>query len=76
MSKIERILDQHQTWLAQHSSMTAQELEYLDEDLACDSLMGFDNVSDSLGMLAIYHGIKGEVAIYGGDRAVGSISGA
>ncbi|QXC39921.1 hypothetical protein V3429_05870 [Aeromonas jandaei] len=69
MSKIERILDQHQTWLAQMSSMVAQELEYLDEDLACDSLVGLENVPDSLGMLAIYHGIKGEVAIYGGDSS-------
>lgn len=49
--------------------MVAQELEFLDEDLASDSLVGLGNVSDSLGILATCHGVQGEVAIMGGDYA-------
>lgn len=67
MKKIEKILERHRHWLSQSGGMVAQELEYLEEDLACDSLEGLDNVSDSLGMLAVFHGIQGELAICAGD---------
>lgn len=67
MKKVESILKQHQHWLSQSDRMAAQELEYLEEDLSCDSLEGLANVSDSLGILAACHGIQGEVAICGGD---------
>jgi hypothetical protein len=67
MKKIEKVLERHRHWLSQSGGIVAQELEYLEEDLACDSLEGLDNVSDSLGMLAIFHGIQGEVAICSGD---------
>lgn len=49
--------------------MVAQELEFLDEDLASDSLVGLNNVSDSLGILATCHGVQGEVVILDGDSA-------
>lgn len=67
MKKINSILEQHRHWLSQSDGLVTQEMEYLEEDLANDSLAGLDNVSDSLGMLAIYYGIQGEVAIYGTD---------
>ncbi|WCE05589.1 hypothetical protein [Pseudoxanthomonas sp. JBR18] len=67
MKRIEEILERHRHWLSQSGGMIAQELEYLEEDLACDSLEGLNNVSDSLGMLAVFHGIQGEVAICAGD---------
>ena len=63
MKKIQGILEQHRHWLSQSDGMVAQELEYLEEDLACDSLEGLGNVSDSLGILAVCHGIQGEVSI-------------
>ena len=67
MKKIGRILEQHRHWLSQSDGMVAQELEYLEEDLARDSLEGLGNASDSLGMLAVCHGIQGEVSIYASD---------
>lgn len=67
MKKIEKILEQHRHWLSQSGGMVAQELEYLEEDLACDSLEGLDNVSDSLGILALCHGVRGEIAICAGE---------
>ncbi|MFS0825181.1 hypothetical protein [Pseudomonas phoenicis] len=67
MKKIERILEQHRHWLSQSDGMVAQELEYLKEDLACESLEGLGNVSDSLSILAACHGIQGEVSIYAND---------
>lgn len=67
MKKIEGILEQHRHWLSQSDGMVAQELEYLKEDLACDSLEGLGSVSDSLGILAVCHGIQGEVSICAGD---------
>ncbi|MGA9224373.1 MAG: hypothetical protein WBZ57_24600, partial [Pseudomonas graminis] len=67
MKKIEGILEQHRHWLSQSDGMVAQELEYLEEDLACESLEGLGNVSDSLGILAVCHGIQGEVSICAGD---------
>ncbi|MGN8344184.1 hypothetical protein ACLEJQ_11310 [Pseudomonas sp. SMV71] len=63
MKKINTLLEQHRRWLSQSDGMIAQELDYLDEDLASESLSGLDNVADSLGLLATYHGIRGEVAI-------------
>jgi len=68
LKKLSRILEQHRHWLSRSPVMVAQELEFLDEDLASDSLLGFDNVSDSLGMLAVHYGIRGEVAIFDGDE--------
>lgn len=69
MKKINSILEHHRHWLSQSNGMAVQALEYLDEDLACGTLVGLDNVSDSLRMLAVYHGIQGEVAIYGADAS-------
>ncbi|WP_259697620.1 MULTISPECIES: hypothetical protein [Pseudomonas] len=69
MEKINTLLEQHRRWLSQSGDMTAQELAYIDEDLASDSLGGLDNVADSLGMLATYYGVQGEVAISDRDPA-------
>ncbi|MDY7530233.1 hypothetical protein RGV33_00805 [Pseudomonas sp. Bout1] len=68
MKKVSSILGKHRHWLSRSPVVVAQELEFLDEDLASDSLLGFDNVSDSLGMLAVHYGIQGEVAIFDGDE--------
>lgn len=68
LKKVNGILEKHRHWLSRSGAMVTQELEFLDEDLASDSLAGLDNVSDSLGMLAVYHGIQGEVAIMGADE--------
>lgn len=67
MKEVERILEHHRHWLSQSDGMVAQELKYLEEDLACESLEGLANVSDAPGMLAVCHGIQGEVSIYAGD---------
>ncbi|WVV47493.1 hypothetical protein THH46_24005 [Pseudomonas sp. NA13] len=69
MDEINVRLHQHRRWLLQSEGLTAQELDYIDEDLASDSLNGLDNVADSLGMLATYHGIRGEVAISDGEAS-------
>ncbi|MFJ4259075.1 hypothetical protein ACIP01_19235 [Pseudomonas monteilii] len=57
----------HRQWLRQNQGMLGQELEYLNEDLADGSQAGLESVSDSLGIVATYHGIQGEVAICSGD---------
>lgn len=69
MDEINVRLHQHRCWLSQADGLTAQELDYIDEDLASDSLNGLDNVADSLGMLATYYGIRGEVAISDGEAS-------
>ncbi|WLG99887.1 hypothetical protein PSH92_21350 [Pseudomonas beijingensis] len=69
MDAINVRLHQHRHWLSQSEGMTAQELDFIDEDLASDSLNGLDNVAESLGMLATYHGIRGEVAISDGEAS-------
>lgn len=69
MNSLRSILSQHRQWLFQAEGMVARELDYIDEDLAEGSLGGLANVSDSLGMLATYHGIQGEVAICSGDAS-------
>lgn len=69
MDEIVVRLDQHRRWLSQSEGLTAQELDFIDEDLASDSLSGLDNVADSLGMLATYYGIRGEVAISVGEAS-------
>ncbi|ALI08790.1 MULTISPECIES: hypothetical protein [Pseudomonas] len=69
MKKINSLLELHRRWLSQSEGMEAQELDYIDEDLASDSLGGLDNVADSLGMLATYYGIQGEVAISDRDAS-------
>lgn len=38
MDEIVVRLDQHQRWLSQSEDLTAQELGFIDEDLASDSL--------------------------------------
>lgn len=67
MTNIQGILDQHRRWLSQADGMVSQELEFLEEDLASDSLQGLDNVSDSLAMLAVFYGIQGTVAVSEAD---------
>ena len=67
MKTVNGILEKHRNWLSRSAAMVTQELEFLEEDLACGSLVGLDNVSDSLGMLAVYHGVRGEVAIMDAD---------
>lgn len=69
MDEINVRLHQHRRWLSQSEGLTAQELDFIDEDLASDSLSGLDNVADSLGMLATYYGIRGEVAISDGEAS-------
>jgi hypothetical protein len=69
MDEIVVRLDQHRRWLSQSEGLTAQELDFIDEDLASDSLNGLDNVADSLEMLATYYGIRGEVAISDGEAS-------
>jgi hypothetical protein len=69
MKKIGNIIQQHRQWLAQSDAMVASELEYLDEDLESNSLEGLDNAADSLGFLALYHGIHGQVALYDSDAS-------
>ena len=66
MITIEKILQQHRDWLSQSEGMIAQELEYLKEDLSSNNLSALDNVSDSLGMLATYYGIKGVLSVSDG----------
>jgi hypothetical protein len=67
MNKIRDIIHNHRVWLTESEYMVQDELIYLDEDLAEHSLIGFNNVADSLGILASYYGIRGEVAIYDED---------
>lgn len=67
MKKLNLIIEEHRHGLSRYPAMVAQELEFLDEDLASESLVGLDNVSDSLGILATCHGVQGEVAIMDGD---------
>ncbi|WHS59036.1 hypothetical protein [Pseudomonas sp. G2-4] len=69
MDEINVRLDQHRRWLSQSVGLTAQELGYIDEDLASDSLSGLNNVTDSLGVLATYYGIRGEVAVSDGEAS-------
>ena len=69
MDEINVRLDRHRRWLSQSVGLTAQELGYIDEDLASDSLSGLNNVADSLGMLATYYGIRGEVAVSDGEAS-------
>ncbi|WP_233631250.1 MULTISPECIES: hypothetical protein [unclassified Pseudomonas] len=69
MKKMERILEQQRHWLSQSAGMVAQELEHLEEDLACESLEGLSNVCDSLGILSVCNGIQGEVSIRAGDTS-------
>lgn len=67
MNKAHDIVKKHREWLTESEYMVQDELGYLDEDLAEHSLTGFNNVADSLGVLASYYGIRGEVAIYDGS---------
>jgi hypothetical protein len=77
MSSLSSILEQHRQWLRQADGMVARELEYLDEDLAEDSLTGLKNAADSLAILGNYYGIQGEIAVCAGDtRGWGSVSSA
>ncbi|BBP54959.1 hypothetical protein PHLH3_45850 [Pseudomonas sp. St386] len=69
MDEINVRLHQPRRWLSQSEGLMAQELDFIDEDLASDSLNGLDNVADSLGMLATYCGIRGEVAISDGEAS-------
>ncbi|WP_413792253.1 MULTISPECIES: hypothetical protein [unclassified Pseudomonas] len=69
MDEINVRLDRHRRWLSQSEGLMAQELGYIDEDLASDSLNGLNNVADSLGMLATYYGIRGEVAVSDGEAS-------
>ncbi|MEN2393210.1 hypothetical protein [Pseudomonas halotolerans] len=69
MDEINVRLDQHRRWLSQSEGLMAQELGYIDEDLASDSLNGLNNVADSLGMLATYYGIRGEVSVSDGEAS-------
>ncbi|WP_103308563.1 MULTISPECIES: hypothetical protein [unclassified Pseudomonas] len=69
MDEINVRLAQHRRWLSQSEGLMAQEFGYIDEDLASDSLSGLNNVADSLGMLATYYGIRGEVAVSDGEAS-------
>ncbi|MFL7964160.1 hypothetical protein ACEI36_18215 [Pseudomonas kielensis] len=69
MDEINVRLDQHRRWLSQSEGLMAQEFGYIDEDLASDSLSGLNNVADSLGMLATYYGIRGEVSVSDGEAS-------
>lgn len=63
MKKINNIFERHKDWLPRSEKIIAQELEYINEDLASNTLAGLDNVSDSLGLLATCYGINGIVSI-------------
>ncbi len=66
MSAISKIIVQHRDWLVRSESRIGREFNYLKEDLADGSLNALDNVSDSLGRLATYYGIKGILAVNDG----------
>jgi hypothetical protein len=56
-------IDQCRAWLLSSRHIPQDEEKYLADDLADGSLPGLVNVSDSLGMLAAYHGANGVVRV-------------
>ncbi|KPW79238.1 hypothetical protein ALO76_02886 [Pseudomonas syringae pv. coriandricola] len=69
MNCLKKTIDAHRQWLFKSSDLVTEELNYVYEDIESNSLVGFNNVADSLGILASYYGTKGEVAIYDEDNS-------
>lgn len=69
MNKVEKILRGHREWIANSGGRVARELRLIKDDLADCDMVGLDNVSDSLGRLANYYGIKGNLALRSGEAA-------
>ncbi|MCF7531174.1 hypothetical protein [Pseudomonas petrae] len=69
MKNLKKIINAHRQWLFKSSDLVTEELKYIHEDIESNSLAGFNNVADSLGIIASYYGNKGEVAIYDEDNS-------
>lgn len=67
MDKLKLLLEQHRRWLTRGRQIAARELEYLEEDMAERSLTSFGSLSDSLGILATFHGVQGEIDVLCND---------
>ncbi|HAT42690.1 MAG TPA: hypothetical protein DCS87_13335 [Rheinheimera sp.] len=63
MTAFKKIIQHHRDWLVKSESRIPIEFNYLKEDLSDGTLSALDNVSDSLGRLATYFGIKGILAV-------------
>ncbi|WP_439850327.1 hypothetical protein ACTACG_21565 [Pseudomonas syringae] len=67
MKNLKKTIDAHRQWIFKSSDLVTEEVKYIHEDIESNSLVGFNNMADSLGIIASYYGNKGEVAIYDED---------